>query len=471
MPLSAWIDLSMRWSRRVQMGTGLRAWAQKHPKRLVRTVALVLATTGVAAFGIAPLAPDAAHWPKQWIAEPLALPDLGAQREALVMHQQAMATPWHHSTETRASDTAASVFKRLGVLDANALQEVRQSGAWRRLFDGRAGKQVQARTNAQGELVELVARLPALEASQFGSHFTRLSLARTATGLVTQTQTLPLTRDVRVGSGTIRSSLFEATDAAQIPDAIAVQIAEIFASEIDFHRELRKGDTFRVVYESLAADNEPIAWNEGSGRVLAVEFVNQGQKLEAVWFQSSPDRGEYYDFQGQSRRRAFLASPLEFSRVSSGFKMRFHPILRSWRQHLGTDYAAAQGTPVRTVGEGVVDFAGVQKGYGNVVVVKHSQDRSTLYAHLSRIDVRAGQRVEQGRVIGAVGSTGWSTGPHLHFEFKVAGVHKDPLVIAKSSETVPLPASARVAFQGQVAAYAHRLQVAQSVAAARGRGE
>jgi murein DD-endopeptidase MepM/ murein hydrolase activator NlpD len=469
MPLSV---LSLSLQRVAEQGLHRwQAWAHAHLRGVTRAAAVVLATTGVAAFGIAPLAPDAAALPTQWIAEPLALPDLGAQREALAVHQQAPDTPWFHSTETRPSDTAASVLKRLGVLDAGALNEMRQTGPWRRLLDGRPGKHVRARTNAQGELLELVARLPAQDASQMGSHFTRLTLQRTSGGLVTQSETVALSRGIRVGSGTIRSSLFEATDAAQIPDAVAVQIAEIFASEIDFHRELRKGDTFRVIYEGLNADGEPIAWNDGSGRVLAVEFVNQGQKLEAVWFQSSPDRGEYYDFQGQSRRRAFLASPLEFSRVSSGFKMRFHPILRSWRQHLGIDYAATQGTPVRTVGEGVVDFAGVQKGYGNVVVVKHSQDRSTLYAHLSRIDVRAGQRIDQGRVIGAVGSTGWSTGPHLHFEFKVGGVHKDPLVIAKSSETIPLPASAKVAFQGQVAAYAHRLEVAQSVAAARGRNE
>ena len=126
-------------------------------------------------------------------------------------------------------------------------------------------------------------------------------------------------------------------------------------------------------------------------------------------------------------RRAFLASPMEFSRVTSGFAMRFHPILQTWRAHLGVDYGAPTGTPVRTVGDGVVEFAGVQNGYGNVVQVEHGNDRSTLYAHLSRIDVRKGQRVEQGQRIGAVGATGWATGPHLHFEFRVNGEHQDPL--------------------------------------------
>jgi murein DD-endopeptidase MepM/ murein hydrolase activator NlpD len=134
---------------------------------------------------------------------------------------------------------------------------------------------------------------------------------------------------------------------------------------------------------------------------------------------------------------------MEFSRITSGFAMRMHPLLKSWRAHLGVDYGAPTGTPVRTVGEGTVDFAGWQNGYGNVVQVQHGNERSTLYAHLSRIDVKVGQRVEQGQHIGAVGSTGWSTGPHLHFEFRIKGQHKDPVEVAKASDPVMLDSGAR----------------------------
>jgi murein DD-endopeptidase MepM/ murein hydrolase activator NlpD len=151
--------------------------------------------------------------------------------------------------------------------------------------------------------------------------------------------------------------------------------------------------------------------------------------------------------------------------------MRFHPILQSWRKHDGVDYAAPTGTPVRTVGDGLVDFAGWQNGYGNVVQVKHANDRTTVYAHLSRIEVKKGSRVEQGQRIGAVGSTGWSTGPHLHFEFRVNGMHQDPLRIAKASETLTLPTAARADFAALTQTMQARLDVAETLLGARGRDE
>jgi murein DD-endopeptidase MepM/ murein hydrolase activator NlpD len=151
---------------------------------------------------------------------------------------------------------------------------------------------------------------------------------------------------------------------------------------------------------------------------------------------------------------------MEFSRVSSGFSMRFHPILQQWRAHLGVDYAAPTGTPVRTVGEGVVEFAGVQNGFGNVVMVKHNASDLSLYAHLSRIDVQPGQKVSQGQRVGAVGATGWATGPHLHFEFRVNGAHQDPLVMARRNEGSVLSVSARPVFEQQ--ARLMRMQLASA---------
>jgi murein DD-endopeptidase MepM/ murein hydrolase activator NlpD len=436
----------------------------RHPRLLPGALMVSLATFGVTAFGLAPLSSDAVRVPQRIVLESPETIDLAAQREALAAHASRAAT-WHRSTATQSGDTVPALFKRLGVLDAKALEHVRADRDWKRLLESRAGKRVQARIRGDGRLSELVARLPARESVQTSTHFTRITIkpsSDSGDAFTTQVETVPLAMGTRMGSGVVRTSLFGATDAAGLPDTVATQIVEIFASELDFQRELRRGDTFRVVYEAPMADGEVVPWNDGAGRVLAVEFVNKGEKHEAVWFEHSAGRGEYYDFQGRSRRRAFLASPLEFSRVTSGFTMRFNPVLKTWKQHLGTDYAAPTGTPVRTVGDGVVEFAGVRGGYGNTVVVKHSGNRTTLYAHLSRIDVRVNQNVDQGDRIGAVGSTGWSTGPHLHFEFKVAGEHRDPIVIAKASETVPLPIAARTAFNAQAATYLHKLDITAS---------
>jgi murein DD-endopeptidase MepM/ murein hydrolase activator NlpD len=284
--------------------------------------------------------------------------------------------------------------------------------------------------------------------------FKRLTVQKTPAGFTSTLETLPLTASSRLAGGVINSSLFAATDDARVPDAVAIQLAEIFSGDIDFHRALRKGDRFSVVYETLEGDGEPLR----AGRVLSAEFVNAGKTHQAMWFQepgssSSANaashkltKGGYYTLAGESLRRAYLASPLEFSRVTSGFQMRFHPILKTWRAHLGVDYGAAAGTAVRSVGDGIVDFAGVQNGFGNVVVLNHRQGHQTLYAHLSKINVRRGQTVTQGQNVGLVGATGWATGPHLHFEFRVNGVHRDPQIIARQSESVPVTAALRPLF-------------------------
>ncbi|RZJ00808.1 MAG: M23 family metallopeptidase, partial [Haliea sp.] len=202
---------------------------------------------------------------------------------------------------------------------------------------------------------------------------------------------------------------------------------------------------FNVVYETLEADGEPMR----TGRVMSVEFINNGKMNHAMWFQETGRKGAYYTLDGKSLTSSYLASPMEFSRVTSGFMMRFHPIHKIWKAHLGVDYGAPTGTPVRTVGDGVVEFAGVQNGFGNVVMVKHSNSDVTVYAHLSRIDVRNGQGVSQGQRVGAVGSTGWATGPHLHFEFRVNGVHQDPVAMARKSEGHALTAASRASFEQQ----------------------
>lgn len=416
---------------------------RRHPRRLTAGVVTLLAGFGVTAFGIAPLAPDAAALPRRLVTEELQIPGLEAQVDALALQTLELS----HSDVTRASDTADTLLRRLGVADPLAAAVLRVDRDARRLIDGRGGKMVQVRTAADGTLLELIARFPALDERQAATHFTRLTLRRDGARLATTLETAALQPQVRLGSGTIRSSLFAATDDARLPDAIASQMIEAFSGDIDFHRQLKKGDSFSVVFEALTADDQPITWNDATGRILAAEFTNNGKTHQALWYADArTGKGHWFSFDGQSRRRAFLASPLEFSRVTSGFAMRFHPIMQSWRAHNGVDYGAPTGTPVKTVGDGVVEFAGRQNGYGNVVQVQHSGGKSTVYAHLSRIDVRQGQKVEQGQRIGAVGATGWATGPHLHFEYRVNGAFQDPLKVARAAEAVTIDAQARPQF-------------------------
>ncbi len=429
--------------------------------------AVALAGFGVAAVAVAPLAPDAAALPQRLISQSVEPDALGVQLEALAGH----ALELNRSEITRAGDSADTLLKRLGVADRYAAAFLRSDATARQLLDGRAGRMVQARAREDGSLVELIGRSVPVSAELQGTHFKRLTVTRDEQGHFTAREELaPLQSQVRLASGTIRSSLFAASDEARIPDAIAVQMAEIFAADIDMHRELRRGDTFSVVYEALTADGEPVAWNQ-TGRVLAAEFVNGGKEHQAIWYRGPDGRSAYFDLNGQSKKRAFLASPMEFSRVTSGFAMRFHPLLQSWRQHNGVDYAAPMGTPVRSVGAGSVEFAGQQNGYGNVVQIKHGNGRSTLYAHLSRIDVKAGQRIEQGQRVGAVGATGWATGPHLHFEFRVNGQHQDPLRVAKASETVTLAPSQQGEFKQVAQSLQSQLEVADTLLGARGRAE
>lgn len=423
----------------------------RHPRRILGGVGALLLGTGVTAFGIAPLAPDAGKLPVTQIFEPLTLDAV----PALSLSEPVPMTLYRSDT-VRRDDTTLSLLRRLGVRDVRAQDVLRNDDSMRQLFAGRStGKLVSVEIDDRGQLQKLTARwLPDDE-----RQYMRLQVERVGNNFNTSLQSLDLGVSSRVSSGVIESSLFAATDNANLPDSVAVQLAEMFASDIDFRRDLRKGDRFSVVYESLEADGEPLR----AGKVLSAEFVNNGQKHEAVWFEEPGRKGAFYGFNGESSRKSFLGSPLEFTRVSSGYGMRFHPILGREKAHLGVDYAAPTGTPVRTIADGVVTFAGTQNGYGNVIEVTHRDNKSTLFAHLSRIDVRKGQKVEQGEFIGAVGTTGRSTGPHLHFEFRDRGVHQDPLEVARSSEKVEIDAELRPRFNVVAQLQRQQLDAASSI--------
>ena len=418
-----------------------QALVVRHPRRFSAVLIALLGGFAVTAFGIAPLAPDAANLPQHLVSETLQIP--GLDRQLVELAEKALEL--NRSGLTRSQDTADSLLRRLGVNDPSAAAFLRMDRNARLLVEGSPGKMVQVRSAADGTLLELVARFPSLDASRAASHFTRLTVKRAQGELRAALETAALVSQVRLGSGTVRSSLWAATDDARLPDAIAMQLVDIFSGDIDFHRQLRKGDTFSVAFEAMTADDQPISWNQGTGRIVAAEFINNGKSLQAVWYQGT-GKGGYFGPDGRSRRKSFLASPMEFSRVTSGFAMRFHPILQSWRAHNGVDYGAPAGTPVRSVADGVVETAGRQNGYGNVIQLQHGAGKTTIYAHLTKIDVRQGQRVEQGQRIGTVGATGWATGPHLHFEFRVGGRFQDPLKVARESESLSIDPSARPQF-------------------------
>lgn len=342
-------------------------------------------------------------------------------------------------------DTLAGVLSRLRVEDHDAIRYLRSSSEARAMRQLVPGRVMRARTTDEGKLVDL----------RYTAAGTVHTVWSEGEAFRVSEQDAPLETRVMMKSGEIRSSLFAATDAAQLSDSVASQIADIFSTDIDFHRDLRRGDRFTVVYEMLYDAAEPVK----SGRVLAAEFVNQGKTYQAVWFRHADGPGGYYTLDGRNFRKAFLRSPLEFSRISSGFTTsRFHPVLQRWRAHTGVDYAAPTGTGVKAVADAIVDFAGRQGGYGNVVILRHQKRYTTLYAHLSGFarGMRTGTRVSQGDVIGYVGATGLATGPHLHYEFRIDGVHQDPLRVVMP-DAPPITAEYRAAFDAVARPLGQRL--------------
>jgi len=423
-------------------------FVQRHPKRIVAALASVLMAAGGGAFAVANLGPDAASLPIVNLTEPVTVSGLDAQAQALDLRDLKLL----RSDTTRSADTPESLLRRLGLSDPEAARFLRQNPQARDALS-RAGRSVSAEANESQQLIEMTVRWLRNETDD---QFQRWVLTRSAQGLSARLETVPMTASIRMSGGTVSSSLYAASDEVRLPDNVVSQLADIFSSQIDFHKALRKGARFAVVYEVLEADGEPLR----AGKVLSAEFINGNKTYEAVWFQETGKKGNYYAFDGSSLRRAYLASPVPFSRKTSGFSMRLHPIFQTLQAHRGVDYAAPTGTPAHSVGDGVVDFAGVQGGFGNVVIVRHGNSHSTVYAHLSRINVRKGQAVTQGQVVGLVGTTGWSTGPHLHFEFRVNGAHVDPQSIIQQAQSAPIAPSARNAFNQNAQASRAQLMAA-----------
>ena len=365
----------------------------------------------VSAFGIIPQSEIGFTFDQKTI-EDIALP--AAPQEA-----DSSSVFWRTERVQR-GDTIAELLRRLNVDDNNASNYLRNNKAAESLHHLSAGKDIQAETRADGSLISL--RYTSNSGSQ-------IIIEKKDDSFSTRIVSAQIEKRVLMRTGEINSTLFAATDAAGLSDAAANQLADIFSGDIDFHRDLRKGDRFSVIYEANYSNGVAV----NTGNILAAEFINQGHQYRALYYEMTPNHGSYFSPDGKSMRKAFLRSPIEFSRVSSGFTLsRFHPILKKWRAHKGVDYAAAIGTKVKVTADGTIDFVGQQSGYGNVVMVNHQGRYSTVYGHLSRFasGLRRGQRVTQGDIIAYTGQSGMATGPHLHYEFKIDGQQRDPLRVA-----------------------------------------
>jgi len=390
----------------------------------------------VAAFGLAPDTNTLDITP-EIVTEVIALPTLTGTSSIGTFERE---------TLVQSGDTLANALSRLKIDDLE-IQRLLATDAVRQLASSiRAGKRIQATTTLDGQLLAI----------QFERNDApALTVRRQGEGFVAEESSELLESRVVMRSGRILSSLYGATDSAGIPDKIADKMAETFSTSLDFREDLRRGDTFSVIYTVNYRNGEPIS----AGKLLAAEYVNAGKPYRAVLFRDPFGREDYYTPEGESLKKGFLRSPLEFSRVTSSFSnSRKHPIYGFHRAHTGVDFGAPTGTRVKATGDATVVFAGRRGGYGNLVILRHHNGFETYYAHLSAFasGIRTGRPVTQGQVIAYVGTTGASTGPHLHYEVRIAGRPQNPMAI-KLPGAPPLVAAQRARFREQTANWSDKL--------------
>lgn len=340
--------------------------------------------------------------------------------------EESSSTQQHWQTvKVKAGDTLASIFSGVGLGATTTHEVVNHNEQTKQLTYIKPGESMSILVDEQQKLVSL----------KYMPDITKtLVIKRLDDGkLKSELQHHPLEAIPIFKSGVINTSLFEAAADSNISENIIMELANIFGWDIDFVLDIRKGDEFSIVYNEMYKDGNKIR----DGQILAAAFINQGKEYQAVYYTDPKGDSNYFSPDGKSMRKAFLRSPVKFSHISSRFtSKRWHPVLSKWRSHKGVDYAAARGTPVRASGDGKVKLVGTKGGYGKTVILQHGGRYTTVYAHLSRYarGMKNGKRIKQGQVIGYVGSTGLATGPHLHYEFRVNGVHRNPL-------TVKLPAA------------------------------
>jgi murein DD-endopeptidase MepM/ murein hydrolase activator NlpD len=390
----------------------------------------------VAAFGLAPDTTTTGITPET-ITEAISLPALTGA---------ASAGTFERETVIQSGDTVASALGRLKIDDLD-IQRLLATDAVRELAASiHSGKRIQATTTPDGQLLSI----------RFERHDgPTLTVRRQGDSYIAQDSSDQIETRVVMRSGHIVSSLYGATDSAGIPDAIADKMAETFSTSLDFREDLRLGDTFSVIYTVNYRNGEPVS----TGELLAAEFVNAGKVHRAVLYRDPAGHESYYTPEGESLKKGFLRSPLEFTRVTSNFSSsRMHPVLGYARAHTGVDFGAPTGTRVKATGDATVEFAGRRGGYGNLVILRHQNGYETYYGHLSAFapGIRPGRAVSQGEVIAYVGATGIATGPHLHYEVRIAGTPYNPLSV-KLPGSPPLAAAQRARFLQQTASWSDKL--------------
>jgi murein DD-endopeptidase MepM/ murein hydrolase activator NlpD len=326
--------------------------------------------------------------------------------------------PLNIDYQVKSGESLSSIFSKFE-LSKTTLHTITSSEAGKGFVALKAGDTLQIQITAPGELEHLVYKKNPIDT---------VIATRSDTGFDVQLVSAPIDREIATVQGTIQDSLFLDAKRAGLPDKLILKLIDIFAWDIDFAENLKDGDQFTVVYEKFLVDGKQVY----TGEIMATEFTNKGKTFAAIRYKDKEGNQTYYTPQGKGMKKTFLSSPVDFARISSGFNLhRLHPILNTIRAHKGVDYAAAIGTPVKTVGNGKIIFRGTQHGYGNVVIVQHGEKYTTLYGHLSGFEENqaVGSEVSQGDVIGFVGQSGLATGPHLHYEFRIDGVHQNPLAV------------------------------------------
>lgn len=367
---------------------------------------------------------------------PLIIPHNGSAAQTLPMVSGTSQNKinWQKAT-VKNGDSLAVIFSRMG-LSAQELYRVMQAGKEATLL-----KHLVPGQEFDFHIKDRVLQLMVYQIDALKS----LQVTRGTGGTFSaQTETRELEARLTNASGVIDSSLFLAGQKADLSDNLTMELAGIFGWDIDFVLDIRSGDHFTVVYEELFLDGH----KQADGNIIAAEFVNRGKTYRAVRYTDAKQRSDYYAPNGSSMRKAFIRTPVDFTRISSRFGKRKHPISKTWKNHQGVDYVAPRGTPVKAAGDGKIVHRGNKGGYGKAVIIQHGGIYSTLYAHMSNYKrgLRHGSRVRQGQIIGYVGSTGRSTGPHLHYEFRVNGVHRNPLTV-RLPDAAPIQAKFKTDFK------------------------
>ncbi|MBI3560539.1 MAG: peptidoglycan DD-metalloendopeptidase family protein [Gammaproteobacteria bacterium] len=349
---------------------------------------------------------------------------------------QAAEHDWINET-VGAGDSMAKIFARLGLTPAQLHTLMQQPEAHDYLRQLHPGQQLKLLVNQDQSVQALVLAI---------NRFDSFALQRNGSDYIASSHHRNVETRINHAVATIDSSLYETGQRAGMSDALIMELANTFGWDIDFALDLRNGDHFAVVFEEHFLDGEKI----DQGPILAAEFVSQGQVYRAVRYTDADGNSNYYTPEGISMRKAFLRTPVDFRRISSRFGNRHHPILNKMRLHKGVDYSAPVGTPIRAAGDGKIIFKGTKGGYGRTIIIQHGGTYSTLYAHMSayKKGINSGSHVRQGQVIGYVGSSGLATGPHLHYEFRVNGVHRNPLTV-KLPNAEPIPEKYLAAFLQQ----------------------